>query len=286
MLNPEDFKLALQNIDALGATPAVLLKVVELTKDPNLDVETLGALLRNDGPLVADIIRISNSAYYAPAEVHSNLTSAISHLGLREVVRLINLSLARQLFARDLNSYGITAYDYWRDSVASALILEALAKPAGLNPEDAYTVGILHPIGRLLINRVIEEKGFSIFWDGSQTIEQWEHDAVGFDFVEAGAMLLEHWHFPAPTCDVVRWQLDPSRVEQPVSLLGALQFTRRFLKPAGLEAENQDWPFPENDGFVQASGLTREAATQLVSACREDFQRIRQAMDFKDQPVS
>jgi hypothetical protein len=67
-------------------------------------------------------------------------------------------------------------------------------------------------------------------------------------------------------------------------LLGALQFTRRFLKPAGLEAENQDWPFPENDPFVKASGLTRQAAIQLVSACREDFQRIRQAMDFTDQP--
>jgi HD-like signal output (HDOD) protein len=164
MLNPEDFKLALQNIDALGATPAVLLKVVELTKDPNLDMETLGALLRNDGPLVADIIRLSNSAYYAPAEIHSNLTSAISHLGLREVVRLINLSLARQLFARDLNSYGITAYDYWRDSVASGLILEALAKTAGLNPEDAYTVGILHPIGRLLMAARPSNNGNMMLW--------------------------------------------------------------------------------------------------------------------------
>jgi HD-like signal output (HDOD) protein len=284
MLNPDDFKQALRNIDVLGATPAVLLKVVELTRDPNLDMETLGALLRNDGPLVADIIRISNSPYYAPAEVHSNLTSAISHLGLGEVVRLVNLSLARQLFARDLNSYGITAYDYWRDSVASGLIMEAVAKPAGLNQEDAYTLGILHPIGRLLINRVIEEKGFSIFWDGTQAIEEWERGAVGFDFAEAGAMLLEHWHFPAATCNLLRWQLDPSRAEPAGSLLGALQFTRRFLPPVGFDAEEQAWPLPANDPFVHATGLTPAAAAQLVAECRNNFQRIRQAMDLNGRP--
>ncbi len=284
MLNPADFKQALRNIDALGATPAVLLKVVELTKNPNLDMEALGALLRNDGPLVADIIRISNGPYYAPAETHSNLTSAISHLGLGEVVRLVNLSLARQLFARDLNSYGITAYEYWRDSVASGLIMEAVAKRAGLSPEDAYTVGILHPIGRLLINRVIEEKGFSIFWDGTQSIEEWERGAVGFDFAEAGAMLLEHWNFPAATCNLIRWQLDPARAEQPGSLLGALQFTLRFLPAAGFDAENQAWPLPANDPFVPAAGLTPATAAELVATCREDFQRIRQAMGLNAQP--
>ena len=107
--------------------------------DPNTDIETLGALLRNDGPLVADIFRISNSPYYAPATFHSNLISALSFIGLREVIRVVKLSLARQLFARDLTSYGVTAYDYWSGSVAAALVLEALAKHSGLNPEDANT---------------------------------------------------------------------------------------------------------------------------------------------------
>jgi hypothetical protein len=31
---------------------------------------------------------------------------------MREVIRMVNLSLSRQLFARDLPSYGVTADDY------------------------------------------------------------------------------------------------------------------------------------------------------------------------------
>ena len=229
MLNPDDFKRTIQAIDALGTTPAVLVKVAELAKNPNTDLTTICDLLRNDGPLVADIIRISNSPVYAPANFHGNLISAVNQIGFREVVRVINLSLSRQLFARDLVGYGLTAQDYWSDSVAAALVMEALAKHSGLNPEDAYTIGILHAIGRVLINRVIEEHGFSIYWRGHEPIENWERDSVGFDYADAGAMLLEHWRFPQPTCDVVRWQLQPDKAVEQMSMLGALQFTQRLL---------------------------------------------------------
>ena len=280
MLDPEDFKRAIQAIEVLGTTPAVLLKVAKLATDPNADLATVCTFLRNDGPLVADIIRISNSPYFAPATSHSNLSSAINQIGLREVVRVVKLSLARQLFARDLTSYGIPAYDYWSASIASALMMEALAKQTGLNPEDAFTIGILHAIGLVLIDRVIEEKGFSIFWDGHEPIQDWEHRAVGFDYAEAGAMLLEHWLFPPSTCDVIRWQLDSEKVVEQVSMLGALQFTLRLLALTGLDYANEGWRLPEENSFVRAAGLTQESASQFVTQCRNDFQGIRKSVDL------
>jgi len=281
MLNADEFKRAIRAVDTLGATPAVLVKVAEMTNDPNSDIETICTLLRADGPLAADIIRLSNSPYYAPATFHSNLNASINYIGLREVTRVVNLSLARQLFARDLASYGVSAHDYWCDSVAAALLMEALAKHAGLNAEDAFTLGILHAVGRVLINRVIDDKGFAIFWDGHQPIEAWERGTLGFDFAEAGAMLLKHWHFPAATCDVIRWQLNPDKIAQPVSLLGALQFTSRLLALTGTDFEDQSWQFPAMDPFIQASSLTHELVSQLTSTCRKDFQCILQSMDLK-----
>jgi HD-like signal output (HDOD) protein len=280
-LNPEDFKQAIQAIEALGSTPAVLVKVAELASDPNKDLDDISLVLRNDGPLAADIIRISNSPYYGPPTLHSNLNSAINYIGLREVTRVVTLSLARQLFARDLTSYGILAMDYWSDSVATALLMEALAKPAGLNPEDAYTLGILHAIGRVLINRVIDDTGFTIYWDGREAIEEWERKAVGFDFAEAGALLLEHWQFPAPMCEVIRGQLLVEPSADPATQLGALQFSRRLLGFTGLNLENTDWQLPAADPFVQAAHLTPELVTQIVADCREDFQNIRQTVDLK-----
>jgi HD-like signal output (HDOD) protein len=274
MLTAGDFKQAISAIDTLGATPSILVKVVELIKDPNSDIESIGALLRADGPLSADIIRLSNSPYYAPPTFHGNLNAAIHCIGSREITRVVNLSLARRLFARDLTRYGVSAREYWSDSVAAALLSEALAQDAGLNPEDAFTLGILHAIGRLLINRVIDERGMAMVWDGQQPIEQWERSAVGFDFAEAGAMLLKHWHFPSATCGVIRWQLQPDRVDPPVSLLGCLQFALRLRALTGSDFGNRDWRLPELDPFAQASKLSHEMVSQIVFKCRDDFQRI------------
>ena len=281
MLNPADFKQAFQTIDTLGATPAVLLKVIKLANDPNSDMGSVNALLRNDGPLVADIIRISNSPYYAPATPHSNLNSALNQMGLNEVIRMVNLSLGRQIFARDLLSYGISAYDYWSAAVATALVMESLAKKTGLNSEDAYTLGILHALGRVLIDRVIEEKGFSIYWDTKQPIQDWEREAVGFDFAEAGAMLLEYWHFPESMCSVLRQQLAQESMDEKVSLLGALQFTRRLLALTEFDFGNEKWELPINDPFIPLAGLTPESTVELVATCRESFRHLLQTVDFK-----
>ncbi len=278
MLNPDGFKQTIQAIESLGANPAVLVKVNELARDLTVDIASVCALLRNDGPLAADIIRISNSPYYAPTTLHSNLTSAVNYIGMREVFRVVHLSLSRRIFARDLASYGVSASDYWGASVAAALVMEALAKQSGLNPEDAYTIGILHAIGRILINHVTEEQHLTVKWDRHQPVHEWERSVVGLDYAQAGAMLLEHWSFPTLTCDVIRCQLDAGKAAQEVSLLGSLKFTLRLLALTGLHFENRGWRLPEADPFMRASGLTPVAVLQCISTCQQEFRRIVQAL--------
>ena len=98
----------------LGSTPALLAKVSVVINNSIFIWKHFARCSATYGcSLTADIIRLSNSPFYAPAVRNSNLLSAVNQIGLREVVRVVNLSLSRQLFARDLGSYGITAREYW-----------------------------------------------------------------------------------------------------------------------------------------------------------------------------
>jgi HD-like signal output (HDOD) protein len=278
MLNPNDFKQAIKSVDALGANPSVLAKVAAMAKDPNADLDTICALLRNDGPLVADVIRISNTPYYSPVTPHTNLNSAVMCIGMHEVIQVVNLSLSLKLFARNLGSYGISAYEYWSTSVSCALVMEALAKKTDLNSQDAFTLGILHAIGRVLINRIIDETGFSIYWNPPKLIEAWERETVGFDSAAAGAMLLEHWDFPPETCAIISAQFNPQSDAPPVSLFGLLQFTTRLLMLTGTDLSGTGWTLPESDPFVQATGLTTEDTVQLLAGCRETLKSIEESV--------
>jgi HD-like signal output (HDOD) protein len=278
ILDLTEFQRAIQSMVSVGATAAVLVKVLKMAKDPDSDLTTICNVLKNDGPLVGDVIRISNSFYYAAATPHSNLQSAVNYIGLREALRVVNLSLARQLFARDLISYGISAQDYWSSSVAAALVMEALAKQARLNGDDAYTLGIIHAVGRLLVDRIIQDKSPKLQWGGIQPVEDWEREMVGFDFAESGAMVAERWLFPFQTCDVIKCQLNPEMAVVPVSMLGALQFTRRLLALTGTDFAVKGWSFPEEDPYVKGASLTPGLLERMVAECAESYQSIRRAM--------
>jgi HD-like signal output (HDOD) protein len=91
-------------------------------------------------------------------------------------------------------------------------------------------------------------------------------------------MLLEHWHFPATTCEVIRCQLEPEKAGEGVSLLAALQFTLRLLPLTGMDFTNQAGRLSETDPFVRASSLTPALISQIVSKCRDDFQRVLQSV--------
>jgi HD-like signal output (HDOD) protein len=278
IVDPTEVKLAVKAMVSVGASVTLLVRALKMAKDPNSDLIAICDLLKNDGPLVGDIIRISNSFYYATRSPHTNLHSAVNYIGMREVIRVMNLSLARQLFARDLLVYGILAQDYWNESVATALVMAALAKQARFDTEDAYTIGIMHGVGRVLIDRMVRNKNPDLRWDGVQPVEEWERETVGFDFAEIGAMIAERWLFPPQTCDVIQYQRDPGQVVEPVSLLGALQFTGRLLALTGMDFTKRGWQLPEDDPYVKAAGLTPTFVDHMVAACEKSHEQLRQAL--------
>ena len=78
MLKAADFKRAIQGIDALGTTPAVLVKVAKMAHDPNTDLETVGELLRNDGALVTDITAVKIEGAIAKSAQGFEISNAVA----------------------------------------------------------------------------------------------------------------------------------------------------------------------------------------------------------------
>ncbi len=281
MLDSQKCRKAILEVERLGSAPMILAKLKQLMQDPKVDYNTICGLIRNDSALTADIIRISNSAIYAPIQPHTNLLSAISAIGLRELERVVNLSISRQFMAKDLASYGISAFDYWSITVSAAILMEKLATLLKLNREEAYTIGILHAIGRVLINQIIEDFRYTIYWDGKMPIEEWERNAVGFDYTEAGALLLKHWKFADEICNTIEWQLTPEKLEKHNSFLGILQFILRALQffGSGFKREAID-PALEIDPFLTATKMEQEHISNIIEEARNDFKVILETLDL------
>jgi HD-like signal output (HDOD) protein len=268
---PAAYRGAICKVQRLYSIPEVLSQALRLVKSPDVSLESIGQLVSQDAALVADVIRLSNSVMYSRGEACVELQMALQRLGLDEVVRVIGLSLSKHVFGKGLNHYGISAAQYWRASLLGALLMEQLAFLHGVDAPEAYTIGILHALGRVLINEVLGETGKGQPWDRKGSLENWEVGRVGFTHAEAGALLLKEWRFPRAIVNPIENQLGAPRVVPAQSPIGMLRFVRVLLAcdPDTATAPANQGPFPPDllgwAGFASEA----EAVDLLVEAQRK-----------------
>ena len=104
---------------------------------------------------------------------------------------------------------------FWRHSVATAACARVLARRVRFNQDYAFTAGLLHDIGRLVLvtrypehyQAVLARRGR----DGGELLAL-ERAVMGIDHVTAGVALAEHWNFSDTMRQAIEWHHEP---EQP-----------------------------------------------------------------------
>lgn len=275
---PSDYRNAVRKVRRLYSTPEVLAKALKLVQRPEVDLDDVGAIVRNDSALVADLIRLSNSALFSRGGGCVDLQLALQRLGLRQVVRAIELSMSKNVFGKGLVHYGVDSTQYWRTSMLVALLMERLAFIHGVDAPEAYTIGILHALGRILIDEVLDENGKQEKWDRKTTIEAWEVAQVGFTHAEAGALLLREWGFPAGIVAPIEHQLGAPSAVAAQTTAGMIRFARALIQAdpvAGHSTEPVSFP-PD---FLAWAGFASEAeALELLTDVQKHLVTIAESL--------
>lgn len=271
---------AIARIEKLSPAPRVLGRATKLLADPNADLGEISDLVRADVALTTDIIRGANSAYYGGGERVSSLDRAVQKVGFRECLRLLNLSVARTMTANELSCYGISAEEYWAESLFNGLFVEFLAKRSGsLDTDTAHTTGLLRFIGRLAINRALIDVGNGLFWDGKSSVSDWEQAQIGFTHTQAASYLLRAWQFSDEIIRAIEWQDDPAQAIVRDDLLEAMHFTSLLLphgvNPLALQSiiEQAKNALPESE-FASKNGIDGQAVVEVFEAAKLEYASI------------
>lgn len=164
MNNREKFLVHLNKaLDAdQGSLPifsAVSLQIQqELIKDQT-DLKTIEKLITEDQSLSSTVLRMANSAWYCGLVDTTTVRSAIVRLGMAEIMQIVCNDINQKLFSsHDCQLDGIMK-KLWQHSVGCAFAAGILANAVGgVVREEAFTAGLFHDIGKLLILKVIEDK--------------------------------------------------------------------------------------------------------------------------------
>jgi HD-like signal output (HDOD) protein len=226
----QDLLRAIGKVESVHACAQVLARAFEILNDPDANQLDLVDVIKTDTGLSSDILRISNSAFYGGRMAIDSLDDAIQRLGFREVMKLISISMSKQMFNHSLEHYGIQATDYWLESASVAATMENLSDLLDEDRSYFFTLGIMHGIGRLVINQTLTDRGSRLVWDRSIPSHEWEVQHFGFDYTDSGHVLLTSWNFPQKILAVVLNQLTPEHVKNPPNSLLCLNYSIRWCQ--------------------------------------------------------
>lgn len=234
----KDANELLNRVDDLPPLPAVAAKVMGMAEDDRTSAMDLAQVLATDQALTAKLIRISNSAYYGFARRISTVREAVVMLGFKQVRQVSVGASMMNTFKRSGVDDGFDLDLFWGHSVGVAVAAEALAKKTlGAKPEDAFTAGILHDIGRLVLRQVLPDefsRAISIARTGEISLHDAELEVTGYAHDEIGQALGERWKFPGHLVDAVRCHHDDSLTAAADGLAGVVAQSNHLLLHYGL----------------------------------------------------
>lgn len=263
----------------LPTAPRLLVELGQLLHDPSAATDDVISLLRRDPPLVAQIIRMANSAAFAPGRPIGSLERAVAFVGFAEVHRLVGVVANAQLAELRFRLYPFEAAHLRQNTLFVAVLMEELAKLAGeRHPRSCYTIGLLRTIGMMALERLAPpEAGITPFRDSGETaLDAWEQKNWGLTNPEAAEKILVLWRLPHETASAIRHHYHPAGKHNPLVHLLTIAATAASDRFGGLPGEEGYWQLtPEN--FTK-SGLSQRDFQAAAEKAQRKFEQLKAAV--------
>jgi HD-like signal output (HDOD) protein len=253
----------------LPAMPELMQKLIASFGDEDMTSAQLAAQLSTDPVLSARLLQLANSAYFHVPFTVATVSDAVAMLGFSNVRTLvISMGLTGSFKA----IAGFDRRQFWRHSLYTAVAARRLATPLGLPPELAFSVGLMHALGELVMQLAMPAEmrtlnaACGLLDPGRAAAQQ---QAFGFSQATVGAELARHWQFPPLFASAIAAAANPL-AQQPLEALGALVHVAAWLarlaqdRPEAV-ALADSWP----DAVAERLGLAQTSTLQGMPPLQE-----------------
>ena len=121
----EDLNI-IAKVEAFPSLPGATTKLVSLIDDPNAAVAEIEEILRMDPGLTANVLKLSNSAYFGFPSKIGSVHKAIILLGAKRLMQLVMTSCVNSVMNKSIPGYDLPPGEMWRHSIAVSVAAEGL----------------------------------------------------------------------------------------------------------------------------------------------------------------
>lgn len=207
----------LRSIDTLPAFPATVQKVTQLLRDDDYSADEVANVIQYDQAITANILKMSNSAYFGVGQKINTIRGAVAFLGQKHLARAVQTAGVSKFYRKAARGYVTKAADLWEHSVAVALMSQILSRRI-YNRENAvlYTAALLHDVGKVILGEYVYESFRKIMGLVSQegySFLEAEEKVIGINHGKLGGEIAARWNFPQEIRDAIACHHRPDLLE-------------------------------------------------------------------------
>jgi putative nucleotidyltransferase with HDIG domain len=192
----EETRRVVERVVDLPTLPAVTAQVFRVVEDERSSAQDLASVIATDQSLTSRILRLANSAFYGFPRAITSVNQAVVLLGFGTVKGLVlAATVAERLAGGEGSSFDRERF--WLHTVGVANAARIVARSLRGVPEElAYVAGLLHDIGKLVLDRFFVHEYSEAALLARRLpclIRDAELTVLGLDHAEVGGRLMERW---------------------------------------------------------------------------------------------
>ncbi len=268
MTRNEHLTEILSKVQSVPTLPATVLRVMQMIEDPLCSAADLAQVIQADPAMAIKVLKLANSAYYGFRQKIATVPQAVTLLGFATLKNALLSAAVFDLFR--LNTTGFDLAALWKHSVATATAAKLLAKRARFpNSEKAFTAGLLHDIGKVMIARYLPMSLATIVQavrDEGLPMAAAEQRTIGLAHPAFGAWVMARWGLPSVLVEAVEYHHCPTKAQYSFDLAALVYLANALTHRAGIGSGGDTLPREIDPAILQHFGLSEGALNDLHDA--------------------
>ncbi len=207
--------------------------IIKLINDPESSAGDFKEIIQIDPPLTGKLLRLANSAYYAPRKEICEIQQAMIWVGFDALKELALSQKVCEVFEGRSLIEGFSRNALWKHCVAVALLGKLIyRREFGEKGENIYVAGLLHDIGIIVLEQ-FRPKDFE--WivrktvTGRRSQDETEKEILGFDHGQMGRAIAEDWELPRNLTEIIGSHHDPESISAEYSRIGLTLYAADYV---------------------------------------------------------
>jgi putative nucleotidyltransferase with HDIG domain len=245
-------------VKSFPSMPGAAVKLLVLMDDPDINVSQIEAILGQDPGLMANILKLANSAYFGMPSKVGSIKQAVVLLGLKRLMQIVIASCVSAIIDKPVAGYDLPPGELWHHSIGVSVAAEGLMKELNIEAaEEIFTAALLHDVGKLVVGEFIDNDIKKIEAALSQGIsfETAENMMLGTNHADIGAEILTQWSLPSVIVNAVRWHHSPESADGAEMMLDIIHVANVLCLMIGVGVGRDGLQYCPSEAVVERLGL-------------------------------